>query len=111
MITNITSSSVTKVGRVRYDKAFRDRVIAEFERVGGSALAFAKCHDIAYHCFLYWLKIHRQRQVRAVKPDFVELKLKGSFVGFSVSLGEGVSIEVSEMGQLRGVVALLKEFL
>jgi hypothetical protein len=42
---------------------------------GGSALAFSKSHDIAYHSFLYWLRVHRQTMARAAKPDFVELTL------------------------------------
>jgi hypothetical protein len=78
---------------------------------GGSALAFSKSHDIAYHSFLYWLRVHRQTMALAAKPDFVELTLKTSFVGFSVALGDRVSIVVSQRGQLPGVVALLKEFL
>jgi hypothetical protein len=39
--------------------AIKSRLIAEFELVGGSAVAFVKRHHIAYGSFRYLLRVHR----------------------------------------------------
>lgn len=77
----------------------RARLLAQFERSGLSAAAFARQHRLHYTTFCNW----RQRQAKIeVAPDFVQVDLSSAPAptGLVLELGAGARLRLTDATQI-----------
>jgi transposase-like protein len=102
-----TSNGFARPRRARTSPTQRAQLLAQFERSGLSAAAFARQHRLRYTTFCNW----RQRQGSAnPSPDFVQVELSPppASVELVLELGAGVRVRITEAGQLELAARLLQ---
>ena len=102
-----TSNGFARPRRARTSPTRRARLLAQFERSGLSAAAFARQHRLPYTTFCNW----RQRQRTAPPaPGFVQVELAPSPAPTSLvlELGAGVQVQLTDAGQIELAARRLK---
>ena len=102
-----TTNGFARPRRARTTATRRIQLLAEFERSGLSAAAFARQHRLHYTTFCNW----RQRQGPAKPaPDFVQVELSPPLaaVGLVLELGAGARVRITDARQIELAVHLLK---
>jgi len=85
------------------DAAQRTQLLAEFDRSGLSASAFARRHRIGYSTFCGW----RRRQPKT-PTDFVEVELPTAPVELLIELGAQARLRIGSESQIEMAVRLLR---
>jgi transposase-like protein len=98
-------------GRVRTSKEQRRLILAEFERSGLSAAAFARRTGLKYSTFAVWVQRGRRthRPARKAPVRLLEAVLTSAkpASGLTVLLPGGARLEVREAGQIPLAAALV----
>lgn len=94
--------------RSRTTASQRQLLLAEFDRSGLSAAAFARRHQIAYSTFCKW----RSKHSRSPHPTFAEVELLRPHAPTPVviELGSHARIRIESREQTELAAALLKHF-
>lgn len=96
-------------GRVRRSRAQREEILAEFDRSGLSALAFAKLIGVHYQTLLGWKKARAKRSLAPLEPasplKFLEAAIQETSplspaLALNVSLPGGVQIQLHHASQV-----------
>ena len=99
-------------GRLRTSKEQRRVILAEFERSGISAVAFAKRTGLKYSTFAAWVQRYR-RTKRPLKKsplrlfEAVAAQPASVVVALQVQLPGGARLEISEASQIPLAAALI----
>lgn len=102
-----TSNGFTRRRRARTPASRRARLLAQFERSGLSAAAFARQRGLHYTTFCGW----RQRQGQAAPPPgFVQVELSAPPppVELLVELGGPARLRITDAGQIELAARLLR---
>jgi transposase-like protein len=84
----------------------RAELLADFERCGKSAAAFAREHGIAYSTLCSW---RQQGTEPGARPDFVEVELTQPPVELVVELGAHARLRISSVAQVELAARLLQQ--
>jgi len=99
-------------GRVRTSKAQRRVILAQFEHSGMSAAQFARQTGLKYSTLAAWVQRYRRtkRPERKSPVRLLEAVVAPTSLGSAlpVRLSSGARLEISEVGQVPLVVALLR---
>jgi transposase-like protein len=116
--TQETSTSIIKsdrAGRTRYNRAYKQEVVAAYEHSGMSAAAFATHCGIKYPTFASWVAKARQPGGGCTAGEeegqcfiLAEIGSSGSDLPLKLELPGGVIIHVSSSQQLGLLADLLK---
>ena len=85
------------------DAAQRTQLLAEFDRSGLSASAFARRHRIGYSTFCGWRRRHSK-----TSTDFVEVELSTAPVELLIELGAQARMRIRSETQIEMAVRLLR---
>ena len=99
-------------GRLRASKEQRRVILAEFERSGISAVAFAQRTGLKYSTFAAWVQRYRRAKRPVRKSPLRLLEAVATqpapvVVPLQVQLPGGARLEISEAGQIPLAAALL----
>jgi transposase-like protein len=98
-------------GRLRTSKEQRRVILAEFERSGMSAVAFAQRTGLKYSTFAAWVQRYRRTKRPMRKSPLRLLEAVATqpapVVPLQVQLPAGARLEISEASQIPLAVALL----
>lgn len=90
----------------RTDASRRAQLLAEFDRSGLSAAAFARQHQLTYTTFCNW----RQQRAATPSPTFVQVELPASaaVAELVIELGPHIRMRIGSPAQIGLAAQLLK---
>ena len=110
--SQLTPIKTDEAGRLRLSDEHKAALLDTFESSGLSGIQFAKQHGLRYPTFISWVR--KRKELSKVTPSsaFLEVDLSGisnsTKTPLMISLGNGVSMELSESSQVSLAVELLK---
>jgi hypothetical protein len=112
--SQLTPIKTDQAGRLRLGDAHKAALLDTFESSGLSGIQFAKQHGLRYPTFISWVRKRKELSKVKLTPSSAFLEIDLSRASNStknplmISLGNGVSMELSESSQVSLAVELLK---